>query len=114
MYCSFCLQDFAKRDKARAVYRSDSIPELSQLICSRCVRKIRHLVEKFNCVQSADSLRSEPHLLIVSTELFDGWLHPTNHVELMFPVSCLVKARKNSRTLRELAAAFVNEDSEPT
>ena len=113
-YCSFCLKDFAKRDKARAVYRSDSIPEVSQLICSHCVAKIRHLVESFNCPQSADCLRREPHLLIVTTRLFDGWLYPTNHVELMFPVACLVETRKNSRPLRELAATFIHEDSEPT
>lgn len=113
-YCSFCLKDFAKRGKVRAVYRSDSFPETSQLVCSRCVAKIRHLVKKFNCHQRANCLRREPHLLFVATELVDGWLEPTNRAELIFPVSCLKLARKNSRPLRELAATFIYEDCDPT
>lgn len=113
-YCSFCLKDFAKRDKVRAVYRSDSIPETNQLICSDCVAKIRHLVKKFHCRQNANCLKREPHLLFVATALVDGWLEPTNQAELIFPVSCLKLTRKNSRALRELAATFIYEDCDPT
>ncbi|MEK7508232.1 MAG: hypothetical protein AAB568_00030 [Patescibacteria group bacterium] len=109
-YCSFCLKDFAKRDKVRAVYRSDSIPETNQLICSRCVAKIRHLVKKLHCPQRAKCLKREPHLLFVATALVDGWLEPTNLADLIFPISCLKLARKSSRALREMIATFIYDD----